>query len=114
MKIPTKQQIIEILKNHHLIKLKEKPKRIFIIGSRVNDNIHSESDLDILLEVKTKQNITSEELTEQYRIKLKQYFMKYNIKTKADYIHPLWENVRIDLYFTYNANNNTKPIKEIK
>lgn len=104
--IPTKNEIVDILRKHPLIKLRERVKNAYLIGSFSFGKQHVESDVDIMLEVVPKKGYTSDELEEKYRNPLRQYFMKHNIREKNDSIHPQWMGRRIDLYFTYDITTD--------
>jgi predicted nucleotidyltransferase len=88
--------------------LKEKPLRVFLVGSFASGRQHQESDIDILLEVR-KRSYSSDQLEEKYRTKIKSYFMKNNIREKNDSIHPQIRGRRVDVYFTYDADLETRP-----
>jgi predicted nucleotidyltransferase len=108
---PTKKELVRILRNHPLIKLKGKVKRAFVIGSFAKGTQNEESDIDVLLEVFPVAGFTEDELTQYYRRSLQNYFMKHNLHGKHDEIHPQWNNRRIDLYLTYDMSSHEKDIK---
>lgn len=120
LRVPTAAAIVAILREHPLIKLKETPKRVFVVGSfakglaRPRGHEEGDSDVDILLEVRAKKGITTEQLEEQYRTRLQRYFMQHGIKGKADEVHPQWDGRRIDLYFTYDADAEARPKHELR
>jgi predicted nucleotidyltransferase len=101
---PTKAEIVEVLRKHPLIKLKEKVKRAFLVGSFAAGKNHDESDVDILLEVEPHPDQSALQLAEAYRRPLQQYFVTHNIRGKDDSVHPQWAGRRVDLYFTYDAD----------
>mgnify|MGYP001559555236 CR=1 FL=1 len=113
--LPTPQAIVQILRQHPLIRLKEKVKRVFLVGSfakgtgRQRGSPEGESDVDVLLEVVPRRGFTAGELEEYYRQRLRSYFMQNNIRGKADEVHPQWDGRRVDVYFTYDANTETRP-----
>jgi predicted nucleotidyltransferase len=111
---PSQEEIIDILKAHKLIKLKERVLQSFLVGSFAKEALgvgetHEESDVDILLEVKVRPGVTALELEDGYRNALRSYFMKHNIRGKNDAVHPQWQGRRVDLYFTYDASKETRP-----
>jgi predicted nucleotidyltransferase len=112
--LPTKREIVKVLEEHPLIKLRVKVKRAFVVGSFSTGKQHERSDVDIMLEIIPKKNFTSEELEDWYRKKLRSYFMKNDIKGQADHIHPQWCGRRVDLYFTYDADVDPLPKIELK
>lgn len=117
---PTAAEIVSVLRAHPLIKLKERPKRVFIVGSfakgqaRARGHLEGDSDLDVLLEVRAKKGVAPAELEEAYRQKLRAYFVKHDIRGKADEIHPQWDGRRIDVYFTYDADAEPRPKVQLK
>jgi predicted nucleotidyltransferase/GGDEF domain-containing protein len=112
--LPSTGEIVNELRSHPLIKLKEKPKRVFVVGSFAKGAQNADSDIDVLLEVRPKADGTSElELADQYRRRLQQHFMRNNIKGKDDSVHPQWNGRRIDVYFTYDADKETRPKVEL-
>jgi len=108
---PTRKELIDILKSHPLIKLKDKVNRAFIIGSYASGKQHSTSDIDVLLEIPERSSETTRDIEQEYRKKLQSYFVKNNISGVRDDLHPQWEGRRIDVYFTYDADNETRPKK---
>lgn len=115
MQLPTKREIVKVLRRHPLIRLKGKVKRAYLVGSFSCGREHAESDVDILLEVESVQGYTDLELTDFYRRKLRQYFVSHNIRGKADSVHPQWEGRRVDLYLTYDFTNNAgRPYIQLK
>lgn len=106
--LPSQAEIVNVLRSHPLIRLREKVTRAFLVGSFAKGSTHAESDVDILLEVVAKPGYTSDELEEHYRHALRQYFVTNNIKVKADHIHPNWCGRRVDVYFTYDAGSETR------
>lgn len=107
MTLPAKIDVLRILQAHPLIKLRHKARRVFVIGSVASGTAKEGSDLDILLEVNTNQDLTS-----LYRKKIQNYFIKNNL-FKDDSVHPQFNGVRIDLYFTSDATNETRPKIEL-
>lgn len=105
----TRQHIIQSLQDHPLVKLKEKPLRVFIVGSFVKGKPHKTSDIDVLIEVKRK-TIPVKTLENKYRNKIRQHFIKHGIAID-DSQHPQYKGRRIDLYFTYDANAETDKIE---
>jgi predicted nucleotidyltransferase len=100
---PTEEEIVDILRAHPLIRLKEKVRRAFLVGSFATQSARDDSDVDILLEVVPREDEDAHAMEERYRQKLRQHFVKHNIKGKDDSVHPQWMNRRVDLYFTYDA-----------
>jgi len=111
--MPTQKEIVQVLRDHHLIRLREKVTRAFLIGSFASGRQNSESDVDILLEVKPKKGYSDTELTDIYRNALRQYFVTHNIREKMDSVHPQWCGRRVDLYLTYDADVETRPKLEL-
>lgn len=103
--LPKACEIVNTLKFHPLIKLKEKVKRVFVVGSFAHGTNRNDSDIDVLLEVRAKKNITKQELENKYRTKIVKHFIKNNI-CSDDSVHPQWNCHRIDVYFTYDADND--------
>ena len=99
----TQKEIVQVLKRHPLVKLREKVKQAFLIGSFSTGTQNEDSDIDILLEVEPCQGATALQLADQYRRPLQQYFVTHNIRGKNDSVHPQWEGRRVDLYFTYDV-----------
>lgn len=116
---PTKAEIVEVLRAHPLIKLRERVKRAFLVGSyakglaRPRGSPEGESDVDILLEVSPRAGFTPEQLEEKYRQPLRNYFMQHRIMGKADHLHPQWMGRRVDMYFTYDAQPERRPKVEL-
>jgi len=110
---PTQREIVAVLRRHPLVKLRETVRRAFVVGSQAKGAAHAESDVDILLEVEPTPNTTAEQLEERYRQALRQYFVTHNIRGKDDSIHPQWQGRRVDLYFTYDADKETRPKIEL-
>lgn len=112
---PTQDEIVEVLRAHPLIRLRERVKRAFLVGSfakglaRPRGSIEGESDVDILLEVLPRRGFTASDLEEKYRTLLRQFFMARGIRGKADDVHPQWDGRRVDLYFTYDADSEPRP-----
>lgn len=117
---PTQQEIVAILRAHPLIRLKGKVLRSFLVGSFAKNSAHDDSDVDILLEVEPIKGIDEATLENDYRKPLQRHFMLNNIRGKDDSVHPQWQGRRVDLYFTYDAELETRPkielstIKKIK
>lgn len=117
---PTAADIVQVLQRHPLIKLKEKPTRVFIVGSfakgtaRPRGHEEGDSDIDVLLEVRPKKGITPAELEEKYRQPLRRYFMAHHIRGKADELHPQWDGRRVDVYFTYDADAEQRPKRQLR
>ncbi len=103
--LPTKQEILNALKTHPLVKLNVKPSQVFVIGSFASDKQQDHSDLDVLLEVPGD----AEMLQQSYRRKIQKYFMDHNLTGVHDEVHPQWNGRRIDVYFTNNADAETRP-----
>ncbi len=99
--LPTKLEVLKILREHPLVKLNGDVLGIWIVGSYAKGYATERSDIDILLKVR-KRNITTKELEEKYRLKIIKHFTKNNIRTIADKEHPNWNGKRLDIYFTYD------------
>ena len=112
--LPSRQEILAELQQHPLVKLKEKPKRVFVVGSFASGKQIGRSDIDILLEISPKKNGESAtDVENAYRRKLQDYFVKNNIREQRDDLHPNWNGRRVDVYFTYNADEETRPKVEL-
>lgn len=110
IELPTLAQIQRILRQHPLVKLREKVLRGYLVGSFAKGNAHAASDVDILLEVRPHPAFPrSADLEEYYRRGLQQYFVTHRIRGKDDSVHPQWAGRRVDLYFTYAADAETRP-----
>lgn len=116
---PTQSEITKILRAHPLLKLREKVVQAFVVGSFAKEQLglgktHAESDVDILLEVIEQPGqpagYTDKDLEDSYRNALRGYFMKNNIRGKMDSVHPQWMGRRVDVYMTYNASTETRPM----
>ena len=107
--IPSQTEIVEILRQHPLIRLKEMVLRAFVVGSVAKGTENSESDIDILFEIVPRGDESSDAIEDRYRQKLRQYFVTHDIKGKMDSVHPQWAGRRVDVYFTYDANLETRP-----
>jgi len=108
--LPGSFELLNILDSHPLIpKIKENINAIYIIGSFASGTQNDDSDLDILLEIDTVKGHDENDISEKYRNKLRNYFLEHKIEGKADNLHPQWNGRRIDLYFTYDASQNTGP-----
>lgn len=117
--VPTLDEIVGVLQTHPLIVLSEQVERAFLIGSQAKERLgigktNQESDVDILLEVKPREDETAEQMQDRYRRKLMDYFMRHNIRGKKDSVHPQWCGRRIDVYFTYDADQETRPKIELE
>lgn len=113
MLIPSQSEIIEVLREHPLIKLRERVKSSYLVGSFAKESMgigqtRDDSDVDILLEVVPQKGIDALELEDKYRRALRTYFMKHDIRGKDDSIHPQWQGRRVDLYFTYDASTEER------
>jgi predicted nucleotidyltransferase len=106
---PTRAEIVDVLREHPLIKLREKVKRAFVVGSFAKGEQNDQSDVDILLEVSPREGYTPKELEDKYRQALMQHFVKNDIRGKDDSQHPQWAGRRVDVYFTYDASEETRP-----
>jgi predicted nucleotidyltransferase len=104
-KLPSKDEILRILRQHPLVGLKEKPRRVFVIGSVARGEQRPDSDIDILLEV----DGGGQRMTDFYRRKLQQYFVDNDLHGKHDEVHPQWNGRRVDVYTTSNADSDDRP-----
>lgn len=118
--VPTQTEIAKVLKKHPLIKLDEEVERCFLVGSFAKEKLgvgktHHSSDVDILLEVKAPEDGESAAaMEERYRAKLMTYFMKHKLKGRHDEVHPQWCGRRVDVYFTYDADLESRPKVELE
>ena len=108
-RMPTTQEIVSVLRKHPLIRLKHRPKHAFLVGSFSKNQQNEESDVDILLEIDPVPGETAEQVETEYRRPLQKYFMQNSIRGKNDAVHPQWCGRRVDLYFTYDADAETRP-----
>ena len=106
---PTVEEIVKVLASHPLIRLREPVLRAFVVGSFAKGEQTERSDLDILLEVPSANEKTIDEMEWRYRAALQAHFVKNNIRGVADHIHPQWAGRRVDMYFTYDADLETRP-----
>jgi predicted nucleotidyltransferase len=102
-RMPTQAEIVQVLRKHPLVRLREKVVRAFLVGSFSRGQQNEMSDVDILLEVEPHPGYTAHQLEEHYRRALMQYFVTHNIRERRDSVHPQWCGRRVDLYFTYDA-----------
>lgn len=109
VRLPSRNEVEGILREHPLVGLRERVKNIYVVGSYAKGNTHPESDLDVLLEVTPKKGYTAKELEDKYRRKLQQYFVTHDIWGKDDSVHPQWNGHRVDIYFTYDASTESRP-----
>jgi len=106
---PSKPEIVEVLRRHPLIRLREDVLNAYLVGSFCTGNQNPQSDVDVLLEVAPRKDLSAADLEERYRQPLRQYFVTNNIRGKDDSIHPQWCGRRVDVYFTYDASEETRP-----
>lgn len=116
--IPTQDEICEVLKQHPLIKLREKVSRCFLVGSYAAEQLglgttHELSDVDVLIEVEEGSE-SAIEMEERYRKRLAQYFVTHDIRGMADHVHPQWCGRRVDVYFTFDATPEKRPKIELE
>lgn len=112
--LPTQEAIVDVLKRHPLIRLKEEVVAAFVVGSFAKGTQHDDSDVDVLLEVLPPRlartsGLTESQLEDHYRQALRQYFVTHDIRGKADDVHPQWCGRRVDVYFTYDASRELRP-----
>jgi predicted nucleotidyltransferase len=107
--LPTQAEIVEVLRRHPLVKLRESVKHAFVVGSFAKGAQNDESDVDVLLEVQPRDGFEASELEEHYRRLLREHFMRYDIRGKDDSVHPQWCGRRVDVYFTYDASLEGRP-----
>ena len=107
--LPSQCEIVEVLRRHPLVRLREPVARAFVVGSFARGTQNETSDLDVLLEVPWREGYTARELEEHYRRALRQHIMSNDIRGKADHLHPQWCGRRVDVYFTYDAELEDRP-----
>lgn len=112
--LPSQADIVDVLRRHRLIKLKESVKRAFVVGSFARGCPHLDSDVDVLLEVEPVEGVGAGELEAAYRRPLQQYFVTHDIRGKCDEVHPQWCGRRVDVYFTYDAAAEPRPKLELE
>ena len=110
---PTQAEIVEVLKSHPLIRLREPVSRAFVVGSFAKGTANEESDIDILLEVRAKADVEAKDVEDGYRQALRSHFMKNDIRGKMDSVHPQWCGRRVDVYMTYDASLEVRPKVEL-
>lgn len=106
--LPSQNQIVEVLKQHPLLALRETVQRAYVVGSFAKEALglgvtHASSDVDVLLEVRKRTDETDRELETRYRQKLMAHFVRHQIQGRDDSVHPQWCGRRVDVYFTYDA-----------
>lgn len=111
---PAQAEIVAILKAHPLIRLREKVLRAFVVGSFAKGSANEESDVDILLEVASREGVNALELEDSYRHALRNHFVKNDIRGQMDSVHPQWCGRRVDIYMTYDANLEARPKVELQ
>ena len=107
--LPTHTEIVEVLQDHALVRLRKRVLRAYLVGSFAKGCANDASDVDILLEVRPAKGQSAQELEDYYRRKLLDYFVKHDIRGKRDDIHPNWCGRRVDVYFTYDADSESRP-----
>jgi predicted nucleotidyltransferase len=110
-RLPTQSELVELLRRHPLIKLREPVTKAFVVGSFARGTQNEHSDVDVLLEVRPRsgQATPIPQLEEQYRQALRQYFVRNDIRGRCDEAHPQWCGRRVDIYLTYDAEAETRP-----
>lgn len=113
---PTQSEIVQILRDHPLVKLRERVTQAFVVGSFAMEQMgvgqtNADSDVDVLLEVMPRKgrDLTDLALEDQYRQALRSHFMKHGIRGKMDSVHPQWMGRRVDLYLTYDVQKEARP-----
>lgn len=112
--IPVKKEIIDVIKNHKLIKYKGKVINAYLVGSHAKGTPRDDSDIDIVLQIPVQKDYSEEDFTKLKRKALQDYFMKNNIVGKADHIHPNYKGKRVDVYFTYKELKEGESVKLLK
>ena len=112
-RVPTAAEILEVLREHPLVRLAHEPRRVFLVGSFSGGSSSADSDVDVLLEVAPTPGVTASELTTNYRLPLQRYFMQHGLRGRHDEVHPQWCGRRLDLYFTYDAGEDERPKLEL-
>ncbi len=107
--LPTQAELVDVLRRHPLIKLRESVSRAFVVGSFAKGAQNEESDVDVLLEVAPREGSEAQELEEHYRRLLRDHFVRHSIRGKDDSVHPQWCGRRVDVYFTYQAALESRP-----
>lgn len=112
--LPSQSEIVEVLKRHPLIGLRESVQRAFVVGSFAKEALglgrtHSSSDVDVLLEVRPRSDETDSAMEQRYRLKLMTHFMRLQIQGRDDSAHPQWCGRRVDVYFTHDADLESRP-----
>lgn len=109
-RLPTGDEIVRLLKAHPLVKLKESPSRVFVVGSFAKGTQRNHSDIDVLLEIRRKPNgDTAEDVAEHYRGKIRKFFIDHDLRGKQDSVHPQWNGRRVDIYFTFDGDEGVLP-----
>lgn len=112
--LPSESEIVAVLWRHPLVKLRESVKRAFVVGSFATGTQNEDSDVDVLLEVAPRGGSEARELEEHYRRLLREHFMRHDIRGKDDSAHPQWCGRRVDVYFTYDATLESRPMVELQ
>jgi predicted nucleotidyltransferase len=94
--LATQSEIVEVLRRRPLVKLRESVKSAFVVGSFAEGAQNDESAVDALLEVAPHDGFEAPELEEHYRRRLREHFMRHNIRGKDDSVHPQWCGRRVE------------------
>lgn len=117
--LPSQSEILEVLRKHPLIKLRENVDRAFVVGSTAKHylglgTVRPDSDFDVLLEIRQRGSEDAVETEVRYRKKLMDHFAIKNLRGRHDYLHPQWAGRRVDVYFTFNADMESRPKIELE
>jgi predicted nucleotidyltransferase len=111
MALPSRREIVWILRKNPFVRLRDQVHRVFIIGSYARGAAVRGSDLDMLVELEPRPGVPAEEMNRRYREVLQARLVNY--ADKPDEGQPKWRGRRIDPYFTYDADTNTGPKVEL-
>jgi len=115
--LPTKSEIVDIIKKHPLMMYRGKVIDAYVVGTGASGQMRPDSDFDIVLQVPPQKGMTAQQFTEYNRRKIQQYFVTNKIEGQRDDLHPQWKGRRVDVYFTYEPPTETsgfKPTKVLK
>lgn len=103
VELPGKAELVKILRAHPLVRLRDRVKRVFVLGSFARGTPVADSDLDVMLEIAPRVGWTASQVADWYRRKIQQFFVEHDVRGHADHLHPQWRGRRVDVYFTYDA-----------
>jgi predicted nucleotidyltransferase len=121
--LPSQDDIVKLLKKHPLVKLDEEVNRCFLVGSFAKEKLGigqttALSDVDVLLEVRQEKSPggqieTAQQIEDRHRQKIMNHFAKHRLFGRHDELHPQWCGRRVDVYFTFDADLESRPKIEL-